>query len=64
MLKFCYITGPRYSYILVPCLLGLDPADPYFQYTDPEVRLDPTDATFVDILHTDGASIRKLGKWL
>lgn len=37
--------------------LGLDPAEPYFQYTDPVVRLDPTDATFVDVVHTDVASI-------
>ncbi|XP_021343702.1 pancreatic triacylglycerol lipase-like isoform X2 [Mizuhopecten yessoensis] len=42
-------------------ITGLDPADPYFQYTDPEVRLDPTDATFVDIIHTDGESILQLG---
>lgn len=40
---------------------GLDPADPYFQYTDPVVRLDPSDAQFVDVLHTDGESILKLG---
>ena len=38
-------------------LLGLDPAEPYFQYTDPLVRLDPGDADFVDVIHTDGASI-------
>lgn len=42
-------------------ITGLDPADPYFQYTDPEVRLDPTDAMFVDVIHTDGESILKLG---
>ncbi|XP_060081751.1 pancreatic triacylglycerol lipase-like [Ylistrum balloti] len=42
-------------------ITGLDPADPYFQYTDPEVRLDHTDAMFVDVIHTDGESILKLG---
>ena len=32
---------------------GLDPAGPYFSYTDPAVRLDPGDAHFVDVIHTD-----------
>ncbi|XP_069948912.1 pancreatic triacylglycerol lipase-like [Cherax quadricarinatus] len=34
---------------------GLDPAEPYFQYMPSSVRLDPTDALFVDVIHTDGA---------
>ncbi|CAB3377371.1 Hypothetical predicted protein [Cloeon dipterum] len=34
---------------------GLDPAEPHFEKTDPEVRLDPTDAEFVDVIHTDAA---------
>ena len=33
--------------------IGLDPAGPYLSYTDPEVRLDPSDARFVDVIHTD-----------
>ena len=40
---------------------GLDPADPYFQGTDVRVRLDPSDAAFVDVIHTDGSSILQLG---
>ena len=40
---------------------GLDPAGPSFTDTDPEVRLDPTDANFVDVIHTDGEELFNLG---
>ena len=36
---------------------GLDPAEPLFQGMPHFVRLDPTDAIFVDIIHTDAKSI-------
>ena len=39
----------------------MDPADPYFQGTDIKVRLDPSDADFVDVIHTDDSSILSLG---
>ncbi|KAF0027642.1 hypothetical protein F2P81_020383 [Scophthalmus maximus] len=43
-------------------ITGLDPAEPYFQDSDPSVRLDTSDAAFVDVIHTDGLPFNsKLG---
>lgn len=36
---------------------GLDPAEPYFNWMPKSVRLDETDAQFVDVMHTDGGII-------
>ena len=35
----------------------MDPAGPLFEGYDPEVRLDPTDADFVDVIHSNGESL-------
>jgi hypothetical protein len=37
--------------------LGLDPAEPCFEGTPELIRLDPSDAQFVDVIHTDAAPI-------
>ncbi|XP_034754986.1 inactive pancreatic lipase-related protein 1-like [Etheostoma cragini] len=43
-------------------ITGLDPTEPYFQDTDASVRLDTSDAAFVDVIHTDGSPFKsKLG---
>nr|KAG5709787.1 hypothetical protein BaRGS_032611 [Batillaria attramentaria] len=56
-MKDALLAQGDYNVILVEWKDGaatlLDPAEPYFQYTDKVVRLDPTDALFVDVIHTD-----------
>ncbi|XP_070537995.1 pancreatic lipase-related protein 2-like [Ptychodera flava] len=43
---------------------GLDPAGPNFEGEHPVVRIDPSDAKFVDIIHTDADSaLIGLGIW-
>lgn len=46
------VFGSIHSFAVV-MFPGLDPAGPQFTSRLPEDRLDPTDAQFVDILHTD-----------
>ncbi|XP_050068539.1 pancreatic triacylglycerol lipase-like [Anopheles maculipalpis] len=36
-------------------ITGLDPAEPLFSDTDPLVRLDQSDAKFVDVIHSDAS---------
>lgn len=42
-------------------ITGLDPAEPYFQGMPSHIRLDPSDAELVDVIHTDGKGIIFLG---
>ena len=46
-------------------ITGLDPAEPHFEYTHPRVRLDETDAYYVDVIHTDARPLMSfgLGMW-
>ena len=38
-------------------MTGLDPAGPLFEGYDPSVRLDKTDASYVDVIHSNGESL-------
>ncbi|XP_055945860.1 pancreatic triacylglycerol lipase-like isoform X1 [Argiope bruennichi] len=42
-------------------ITGLDPASPLFEGYDPKIKLDPSDATFVDVIHSNGNSFLKGG---
>lgn len=41
--------------------LGLDPAGPLFEKYVEQVRLDPSDAKFVDVIHSDALPVEDAG---
>lgn len=43
-------------------ITGLDPALPFFATTNPEWKLDETDADFVDVVHTNSGLFGKIEK--
>ncbi|XP_077987388.1 pancreatic lipase-related protein 2-like [Glandiceps talaboti] len=43
----------KYTGGAIARISALDPAGPNFEGQDPAVRIDPTDAKFVDVIHTD-----------
>lgn len=46
-------------------ITGLDPAGPYFNFMPPSVRLDTSDAQFVDIIHSDsGHLLPTIGRFI
>ncbi|XP_049887143.1 pancreatic triacylglycerol lipase-like [Pectinophora gossypiella] len=42
-------------------ITGLDPAQPCFRTSDRTERLDESDADFVDVIHTNGRLLKKIG---
>lgn len=46
------------------CFSGMDPAGPLFERYAEQVRLDPSDAKFVDVIHSDALPIEDAGKHL
>ena len=47
---------------LIGRITGLDPAAPGFDFDDPRLRLDKTDAAFTDVIHTDTHTFLVLSK--
>ncbi|XP_014641319.1 PREDICTED: inactive pancreatic lipase-related protein 1-like [Ceratotherium simum simum] len=57
MLSVNYIYSQVYFLQHWPSLLGLDPVEANFRGTLEEVQLHPSDADFVDVIHTDAAPL-------
>ncbi|XP_065657688.1 pancreatic lipase-related protein 2-like isoform X2 [Hydra vulgaris] len=51
----------RLKGLLVPRITVLDPAAPLYEYQHTDTRIDPTDAEFVDVIHTDTNTLLVLG---
>lgn len=62
----CVFFFLNFLLLRIGCRLpGLDPAGPLFESQDPRARLDETDATFVDVIHSNGEQLilGGLGSW-
>ncbi|XP_013414568.1 pancreatic triacylglycerol lipase-like [Lingula anatina] len=61
-----HISGYAGAYLggKIARITGLDPAGPFFESYPPIVRLDKSDAKFVDVIHSNGASITSGGAGL
>lgn len=42
---------------MINTIIGLDPAGPLFSVRNPEGRLDASDATYVEVIHTNGPTL-------
>lgn len=56
-----HVAGYVGEKVQIKRITALDPSGPYFESTDTAVRLDPTDATFVDAIHTDSGTALDFG---
>lgn len=64
MSGWCLCANLGYAGESIPGLgriTGLDPAKPLFEQMPPEVRLDPSDALLVDVIHSDAHPLFFLG---
>lgn len=53
----CGAIGQHLERFRLPFITGMDPAGPFFYNVTADHRLDPTDAEFVQVIHTDACSI-------
>jgi Lipase. len=57
----CFICASIDALSVFCNVTGLDPAQPCFQDDSPDIRLDPSDADFIDVIHTNGRILMKVG---
>ncbi|KAK8405536.1 hypothetical protein O3P69_001832 [Scylla paramamosain] len=60
----CGAIGQHLEKFRLPFITGMDPAGPFFYNVTEEHRLDPSDAEFVQVIHTDACSILTVSKIL